>query len=85
VVGIIDDAGNCAQGINTGGENPMVHVWVTPHPCGVFAALEGVGAGQTAVSEDQRVDKCQEHGHDEAPAAAVSPASLPSSRPRPRT
>ena len=26
----------------------MVHVWITPHPCGVFAALEGVGAGQAA-------------------------------------
>jgi hypothetical protein len=49
--------------VNTGGENPMVHVWITPHPCGVFAALEGVGAGQTAVPEDQRVDMCQSHDH----------------------
>jgi hypothetical protein len=40
-VGITDANGNCANGVNTGGENPMVHVWVTPHPCGVFAALEG--------------------------------------------
>ena len=49
VVGITDANGNCANGVNTGGGNPMVHVWVTPHPCGVFAALEGVGAGQAAV------------------------------------
>ena len=69
VVGITDANGNCANGVNTGGQNPMVHVWVTPHPCGVFAALEGVGAGQAAVPDDQRVDLCnQPHTH---PAAAV--------------
>jgi hypothetical protein len=69
VVGITDANGNCANGVNTGGQNPMVHVWVTPHPCGVFAALEGVGAGQAAVPDDQRVDMCnQPHTHT---AAAV--------------
>ena len=26
-------------------EAPMIHVWITPHECGPFAALEGVGAG----------------------------------------
>jgi len=26
----------------------MIHVWITPHPCGPFAALEGVGAGVEA-------------------------------------
>jgi hypothetical protein len=70
VVGITDANGNCANGVNTGGQNPMVHVWVTPHPCGVFAALEGVGAGQAAVPDAQRVDMCnQPHTH----AAAVVP------------
>jgi len=70
VVGITDADGNCATGVNTGGQNPMVHVWVTPHPCGVFAALEGVGAGQAAVPDDQRVDLCnQPHTH----AAAAVP------------
>ena len=63
VVGVIDDNGVCARGVNSGGANPMIHVWITPHDCGVFAALEGVGAGQTAVSEEERVDKCQDHGH----------------------
>ena len=73
VVGITDANGNCATGVNTGGENPMVHVWVTPHPCGVFAALEGVGAGQAAVPEDQRVDMCnEEHAHT-TPAVAPKP------------
>ena len=70
VVGITDANGNCANGINTGGQNPMVHVWITPHPCGVFAALEGIGAGQAAVPDSQRVDLCnQPHTH----AAAAVP------------
>jgi hypothetical protein len=73
VVGITDANGNCANGVNTGGENPMVHVWVTPHPCGVFAALEGVGAGQAAVPEAQRVDMCNQHPAHEAAAVATTP------------
>jgi hypothetical protein len=66
VVGLIDAEGNCARGTRAGGANPMVHVWITPHPCGVFAALEGVGAGTAAVPEDQRVDTCSDDhaGHD---------------------
>jgi hypothetical protein len=63
VVGLVDDSGACAHGVNRGGENPMVHVWIVPHECGPFAALEGAGAGQAAVSEAERVDKCQDHGH----------------------
>jgi hypothetical protein len=71
VVGITDANGNCANGVNTGGQNPMVHVWITPHPCGVFAALEGVGAGQASVPDAQRIDLCnQPHTH---PAAVVPP------------
>jgi hypothetical protein len=31
VVGVIDANGNCANGIRTGGGNPMVHVWITGH------------------------------------------------------
>ena len=49
VVGIIDANGNCANGVRTGDANPMVHVWIQPHPCGVFAALEGIGAGTAGV------------------------------------
>ena len=74
VVGITDANGKCATGVNTGGENPMVHVWVTPHPCGVFAALEGVGAGQAAVPDEQRVDMCNQ------PAFAPRSGSRPRSR-----
>jgi hypothetical protein len=76
VVGIVDADGNCARGARGGNANPMVHVWITPHPCGVFAALEGVGAGSAAVPEDQRVDMCSpEHEHEAgaAPPAAIAP------------
>jgi hypothetical protein len=75
VVGITDATGKCARGVNTGGENPMVHVWITPHQCGPFAALEGVGAGQATVDEAARTDMCQEHGHDTSatPAPVVKP------------
>jgi hypothetical protein len=70
VVGVVDPTtGSCPKGINTGGDFPMVHVWITPHPCGVFAALEGVGAGQAAVPDTQRVDMCnQPHNHSGAAA-----------------
>lgn len=38
--------------------SPMVHVWISPHPCGPFAAVEGVAAGTAGVPESQRVDLC---------------------------
>ncbi len=72
VVGVIDANGNCANGVRRGGESPMVHVWIQPHPCGVFAALEGIGAGTAAVSEEQRVDMCGAgHDHDAASTATT--------------
>ena len=63
--GITDDDGNCPPGtVKAGGENPMVHVWIAPHECGPFAALEGHGAGQAA-GDGQRADQCA-HDHDAA-------------------
>ena len=38
---------------------PMVHVWIRPHPCGPFAALEGIGAGQIEAGEERLCD----HAH----------------------
>jgi len=73
VVGIIDANGVCARGVRAGGENPMVHVWITPHPCGVFAALEGVGAGTAAVPDSERVDVCSADHHAAEPAAVAKP------------
>ena len=58
VVGLTDANGNCARGVQAGGQNPMVHVWVVARPCGVFSALEGVGEGSSAVPQDQRTDTC---------------------------
>jgi len=73
VVGLTDASGKCARGVNTGGANPMVHVWITPNKCGPFAALEGVGAGQAAVPEDQRVDLCTQHSHGTTTTAVAKP------------
>jgi hypothetical protein len=59
VVGVVDGAGNCPAGsvLQTNGA-PMVHVWITPHACGPFAALEGQGAGVADEPDSVRVDKC---------------------------
>ncbi len=68
VVGVVDAAGNCPPGsVNAGGDSPMVHVWITPHECGPFAALEGHGAGQTDPDSGVRTDQCAHgatDGHD---------------------
>lgn len=39
---------------------PMVHVWIRPHPCGPFAALEGIGGGQ--IADGQQRSCHHEHG-----------------------
>lgn len=48
VQGITDSSGACPAGQVKPVPAPMVHVWITPHPCGPFAALEGIGAGRIA-------------------------------------
>jgi hypothetical protein len=58
VVGVTNAAGKCTFGAPQSGGAPMVHVWITPHQCGPFAALEGVGAGVADVSDSERVDLC---------------------------
>jgi hypothetical protein len=42
----------CARGEYLSPHAPMLHVWVAPHECGPFSALEGVGAGQE-IQEEQ--------------------------------
>jgi hypothetical protein len=63
--GVTDANGNCPPGsVRAGAGNAMVHVWIAPHPCGPFAALEGTGAGRADVSDAERVDMCNEsHAH----------------------
>jgi hypothetical protein len=74
VVAVLENPGDTcpALTVNAGAENPMVHVWITAHECGPFAALEGHGAGQTAVAEGDRVDQC---AHDHPDGTAVTPVT----------
>jgi hypothetical protein len=44
---LTDLQGNCPQGEAKAVVVPMIHVWIVRNPCGPFAALEGIGAGQT--------------------------------------
>lgn len=64
VAGVTDAQGNCPpNSVNPGAGSPMVHVWITAHQCGPFAALEGHGAGQAATGADgRRTDTCS-HDH----------------------
>ena len=58
VVGVTDTSGGCRLGFVETDGSPMVHVWITPHKCGPFAALEGVAAGVANASDAERVDMC---------------------------
>jgi len=79
VEGVMENFGGaCPPGtLNAGGENPMVHVWIAPHQCGPFAALEGHGAGRASVSDGARMDQCRDdHGggdHAEHSTVATRP------------
>jgi hypothetical protein len=59
VAGLTDADGNCAPGLRKGDATPMIHVWIEPHPCGPFAALEGVAGGTIAEGEQRLCD----HAH----------------------
>jgi hypothetical protein len=51
----------CPEGTFRLSDNPvpMVHIWIRPHECGPFAALEGVGGGQIEAGEERLCD----HAH----------------------
>ena len=59
VAGLTDVEGNCADGLSKGAATPMIHVWIEAHPCGPFAALEGVAGGTIAEGEERLCD----HAH----------------------
>ena len=64
ISGITDEGGKCPAGSRRADVRiPMVHVWVVPHPCGPFAAVEGLAEGQAAVPTNERVDVCGSHSH----------------------
>jgi hypothetical protein len=56
VAGITSNNGACGPGLNKGSQAPMLHVWIEPHECGPFAALEGVGAGQIQAGQTRACD-----------------------------
>lgn len=55
VIGLRAPNGTCSVG-QAFNPNVMMHVWITAHPCGPFAALEGVGAGQILEGEERACD-----------------------------
>ena len=59
VAGLTNPDGTCNPPLVKFAAVPMIHVWIVPHPCGPFAALEGVGAGQVAEGETRLCD----HAH----------------------
>ncbi len=63
VLGLTNGDGSCTPPLVKFHPNPMVHVWIRNNPCGPFAALEGVGAGQTAPGTSRA---CDAHNSNEA-------------------
>ena len=48
--------GTCRRPLVKLPEWAMIHVWIVPHECGPFAALEGVGAGSIEQGEQRWCD-----------------------------
>lgn len=63
VRGITTVGGECQPPLQKFDPTPMIHVWITPHRCGPFAALEGVGAGQIKEGEERLCDHAHGAGH----------------------
>lgn len=59
VRGVTEVGGTCEAPLQKFTPVPMIHIWIEPHPCGPFAALEGVGAGQIKEGEERLCD----HAH----------------------
>jgi hypothetical protein len=56
IAGLRPSGGTCPEPLVAGPEWPMIHVWIVPHRCGPFAALEGLAAGQVADGETRWCD-----------------------------
>ena len=59
VAGITNAAGECPAGLVKPVPTPMIHVWIESHPCGPFAALEGIAGGRIPDGETKLCD----HAH----------------------
>jgi hypothetical protein len=60
VAGLTNGQGTCTPPLVKFHDNVMMHVWIRPNPCGPFAALEGIGAGQVKPGDTKACD--QMHG-----------------------
>jgi hypothetical protein len=58
--GLTNGEGECPDGLFLPEPTPMIHVWIEPHPCGPFAALEGIGGGTIEDGEEVLCDEA--HG-----------------------
>lgn len=58
--GLTNGDGECPDGLFLPEPTPMIHVWIEPHPCGPFAALEGIGGGTIEEGEEVLCDEA--HG-----------------------
>ncbi len=56
VAGLTSVGGTCGAPLVKFNPNVMIHVWIRPNPCGPFAALQGVGAGQIKEGEARACD-----------------------------
>ena len=56
VAGLTDGQGKCPAPLVKFRNNVMMHVWIRPNPCGPFAALENVGAGQIKPGDTRACD-----------------------------
>ena len=56
VAGLTNVGGTCPPPTVKLQPVPMIHVWITKNPCGPFAALEGVGAGQIKPGQTRLCD-----------------------------
>jgi hypothetical protein len=59
VAAITSVGGSCRAPLKKFTPVPMIHVWIVSHPCGPFASLEGVGAGQIKDGQERLCD----HAH----------------------
>jgi hypothetical protein len=56
VAGLTKADGTCTPPLVKPEPVPMIHVWIVPHKCGPFAALDGIGGGQIAAGEGRLCD-----------------------------
>ncbi len=56
IAGIIGVGSACRPPTVKKAAMPMLHVWIVPHRCGPFAALDGIGGGQIKAGEQRLCD-----------------------------